>query len=139
MGISLHRPVLTMVFTCRWAIVMAVLALSSQTVYAVSPPSMDDPCTWAAGEFRELPEMHSCFETIPYSAAVANETYESLLKALELYVFTDIASNPPIDGASIGFELQKVCVSINPLFYTLPLPISLPLSLPLPMPFALKL
>lgn len=100
---------------------VAVVALSAVCAVAAGQPFIDspapspayapsaDPCTWPAGEVRLLRDMYACFTRVPYSADVNNNTATSLLRAMELYAFKDIASSPPPE--SEGFELQAVDIS----------------------------
>jgi hypothetical protein len=52
-------------------------------------------CTFSKGDIVPYGQMVTCMLSIPYNASIKAQTMDTVQKALQMYVFRDVAANSP--------------------------------------------
>lgn len=72
-----------------------VLSISLFIFVVFNLSSAQQKCSFAKGDIIPFGQMATCMLSIPYNDSIKAQTMDTVQKALQMYVFRDIAANSP--------------------------------------------
>lgn len=86
-----------------------VWSLASLVSHVSSVPLLLDPCSLASGNYSTFPNAMACLSSFPLNETIKQATIQTLKKALDFYVFKDLA----VSFKDTNHELSPITSNID--------------------------